>query len=129
MILVAPGPLSTVQDMGRTGYAAQGYPECGACDKYALALGNLLCGNPEAAAAIEMTLSGATVQFERDAVIALTGAACAPTLGGRPIPTYAPVRVRASDTLEIGAFSAGLRGYLCVQGGIDTPPVLSLIHI
>ena len=124
MILVAPGPLSTVQDMGRTGHAAQGYPECGACDKYALALGNLLCGNPEAAAAIEMTLSGATVQFERDAVIALTGAACAPTLGGRPIPTYAPVRVRAGDTLEIGAFSAGLRGYLCVQGGIDTPPVL-----
>ena len=52
MILVAPGPLSTVQDMGRTGHAAQGYPECGACDKYALALGNLLCGNPETAAAI-----------------------------------------------------------------------------
>ena len=75
MNILFPGPLSAVQDMGRTGHSAQGYPECGACDKYALALGNLLCGNPETAAAIEMTLAGATVQFEQDAIIALTGAA------------------------------------------------------
>ena len=124
MNILYPGPLSAVQDMGRAGHAAQGYPECGACDKYALALGNLLCGNPETAAAIEMTLAGATVQFEQDAVIALTGAACTPTLSNQPVPLYTPVRVRAGDTLETGAFSAGLRGYLCVQGGIDTPPVL-----
>ena len=124
MIILSPGPLSTVQDMGRTGHAAQGYPECGACDKYALALGNLLCGNPETAAAIEMTLTGATVQFERDAVITLTGASCTPTLDGQPVPMNAPVRVPAGATLEIVAFTAGLRGYLCVQGGVDTPPVL-----
>lgn len=124
MNILYPGPLSAVQDMGRAGHAAQGYPECGACDKYALALGNLLCGNPETAAAIEMTLAGAIVQFDQDAVIALTGAVCAPTLNGQPVPLYTPVRVRAGDTLETGAFSAGLRGYLCVQGGIDTPPVL-----
>ena len=124
MNILYPGPLSAVQDMGRAGHAAQGYPECGACDKYALALGNLLCGNPETAAAIEMTLAGTTVQFEQDAIIALTGAACTPTLSNQPVPLYTPVRVRAGDTLETGAFSAGLRGYLCVQGGIDTPPVL-----
>ena len=124
MNILYPGPLSAVQDMGRAGHAAQGYPECGACDKYALALGNLLCGNPETAAAVEMTLAGATVQFEQDAIIALTGAACTPTLSNQPVPLYTPVRVRAGDTLETGAFSAGLRGYLCVQGGIDTPPVL-----
>ena len=124
MIILFPGPLSAVQDMGRTGCAAQGYPECGACDKYALALGNLLCGNPENAAAVEMTLAGATVQFERDAVIALTGAACTPALDGQPVPTNAPVRIPAGATLETGAFTAGLRGYLCVRGGVDTPPVL-----
>lgn len=124
MNILFPGPLSTVQDMGRTGHAAQGYPECGACDKYALALGNLLCGNPETAAAIEMTLSGATVQFDRDTVIALTGAACTPTLDGQSIPLYAPVRVPAGATLTIGVFSAGLRAYLCVQGGVDVTPVL-----
>ena len=124
MIILFPGPLSAVQDMGRTGCAAQGYPECGACDKYALALGNLLCGNPETAAAVEMTLAGATVQFEQDAIIALTGAACTPTLSNQPVPLYTPVRVHAGETLETGVFSAGLRGYLCVQGGIDTPPVL-----
>lgn len=124
MNILFPGPLSTVQDMGRTGHAAQGYPECGACDKYALALGNLLCGNPANAATIEMTLTGATVQFEQETVIALTGAACAPTLEGRGIPLNAPVRVPAGATLETGLFTAGLRAYLCVRGGVDVQPVL-----
>lgn len=124
MNILFPGPLSTVQDMGRTGHAAQGYPECGACDKYALALGNLLCGNPENAAAIEMTLTGATVQFDQDTVVALTGASCAPSLDGQRIPLYAPVRVPAGATLETGMFTAGLRAYLCVRGGVDTAPVL-----
>lgn len=124
MNILFPGPLSAVQDMGRTGHAAQGYPECGACDKYALALGNLLCGNPETAAAIEMTLAGATVQFDQDTVIALTGAACDAKLDGQSIPLNAPVRVPAGATLETGMFTAGLRGYLCVQGGVDVAPVL-----
>lgn len=124
MNILFPGPLSTVQDMGRTGHAAQGYPECGACDKYALALGNLLCGNPETAAAIEMTLAGATVQFDQDAVVALTGASCAPMLNGCSIPLQMPVRIPAGATLEIGTFTAGLRAYLCVRGGVDVTPVL-----
>lgn len=124
MNILFPGPLSTVQDMGRTGHAAQGYPECGACDKYALALGNLLCGNPESAAAIEMTLTGVTVRFDQDTVIALTGAACTPTLDGQRIPLYAPVRVPAGATLHTGIFTAGLRAYLCVRGGVNVPPVL-----
>ena len=124
MNILFSGPLSTVQDMGRTGHAAQGYPECGACDKYALALGNLLCGNPESAAAVEMTLTGATVQFDQDTVVALTGAACTPTLDGQRIPLYAPVRVPAGATLETGMFTAGLRAYLCVRGGVGTAPVL-----
>ena len=124
MNILFPGPLSAVQDMGRTGHAAQGYPECGACDKYALALGNLLCGNPETAAAVEMTLAGATVQFDQDTVNALTGADCDATLDGQSIPLNVPVRVPAGATLETGMFAAGLRGYLCVQGGVDVAPVL-----
>lgn len=124
MNILFPGPLSTVQDMSRTGHAAQGYPECGACDKYALALGNLLCGNPETAAAVEMTLAGATVQFDQDAVVALTGASCAPTLNGCSIPLQMPVHIPAGATLEIGTFTAGLRAYLCVRGGVDVTPVL-----
>ena len=124
MNILFSGPLCTVQDMGRTGHAAQGYPECGACDKYALALGNLLCGNPEAAAGLEMTLVGATVQFEQSTVIALTGAVCAPTLDGQSIPLNVPVRIPAGATLETGVLTAGMRAYLCVQGGVDVTPVL-----
>lgn len=124
MKILSPGPLSTVQDMGRAGHAAEGYPECGACDKYALALGNLLCGSVPEAAALEMTLCGASIAFDAPAVIALTGAACAPTLDGRAVPTNAPVSVPAGAVLEVGPFTAGLRGYLCVRGGLDVPPVL-----
>ena len=58
--IVSPGPLTTVQDFGRHGHQAEGYPECGACDKYALALANLLCGNGGCphVAGLEYTLCG-----------------------------------------------------------------------
>lgn len=124
MKILSPGTLTAVQDMGRAGHAAEGYPECGACDKYALALGNLLCGNAEDAAALEMTLCGASVAFDQPAVIALTGAACSPTLDGRAVPMNAPVRIPAGAALDVGAFASGLRAYLCVRGGVDVPPVL-----
>lgn len=124
MRILSPGTLTAVQDMGRVGHAAEGYPACGACDKYALALGNLLCGNAESAAALEMTLCGASVVFDQPAVIALTGAACSPTLDRRAVPMNVPVRVPAGAELDVGAFASGLRAYLCVHGGVDVPPVL-----
>lgn len=124
MKILAPGPLTTVQDMGRRAHAAKGYPECGACDKYALALGNLLCGNEEGQAALEMTLSGATVAFEEPALFVLSGAQANATLDDRPVPMHEPVRACAGSTLQIGPFAEGLRGYLCVRGGIAVPPVL-----
>ena len=64
--IVSPGPLTTVQDFGRFGHQAEGYPECGACDKYALALANLLCGNGECPhmAGLEYTLAGPTLRAD-----------------------------------------------------------------
>ena len=53
--VLEPGPLTTVQDAGRTGYAAQGYRSCGAADSYAYRLGNALVGNPPGAAVLECT--------------------------------------------------------------------------
>ena len=118
------GPLTTVQDLGRTGHVAQGYPECGACDAYAARLANLLCGNPEGLAVLECTLSGPRLRFEAPAVAALTGAAMRAELDGGSCPWNEPFYVPAGGVLEIGAFSSGLRGYVAVRGGIDVPEYL-----
>ena len=124
--VISPGPLTTVQDAGRTGYAAWGFRTCGAADGYAMRTANLLAGNPQAAGAavLEMTLQGGKYQFDGDTVFALAGADMPAALDGRPVPAYTPLLARAGQVLAIGAARSGLRGYLAVFGGVDTPPVL-----
>ena len=91
--VISPGPLTTVQDAGRTGYAARGFRTCGAADGYAMRTANLLAGNPQAAGAavLEMTLQGGKYQFDGDAVFALAGADMPAALDGRPVPAYTPL--------------------------------------
>ena len=119
--VISPGPLTTVQDAGRTGYAARGFRTCGAADGYAMRTANLLAGNPQAAGAavLEMTLQGGKYQFDGDAVFALAGADMPAALDGRPVPAYTPLLARAGQVLAIGAARSGLRGYLAVFGGVD----------
>ena len=124
MKVLDPGPLTTVQDAGRTGYAAQGYRTCGAADSYAYRLGNALIGNAPGVAVLECTLRGAALQFETDTVFALTGAESPATLDGAPAPYYTPLFAKAGSTLQMGLAPTGLRSYLAVGGGIATPPVL-----
>ena len=124
MRIIQPGPLSTVQDLGRTGHQSLGFPVSGAMDARALRIGNLLLGNPEGAAAIEMTMSGMTVEFTSPAVVALTGADMRAVKNGAPMPRWTAVYMHAGDILSCGAAAAGLRGYLCVAGGIDVPAVM-----
>ena len=119
-----PGPLTTVQDAGRVGYAAQGYRSCGAADGYAYRLGNVLVGNDPGAAVLECTLRGAALRFETDTVFALTGAESPAALDSTPVPYYAPLLAKAGSVLQMGAAKTGLRSYLAVGGGIATPPVL-----
>ena len=120
-----PGPLTTVQDAGRVGYAAQGYRSCGAADGYTYRLGNVLVGNDPGAAVLECTLRGAALRFETDTVLALTGAESPAALDSTPIPYYAPLLAKAGSVLQMGAAKTGLRSYLAVGGGIATPPVPS----
>ena len=124
MTILQPGPMSTVQDLGREGCQSMGFSVSGAMDARALRIGNLLLGNPEGAAAIEMTMVGMTVEFTSDAVIALTGADMRPTLNGALMPRCTAVYVHGGDTLAMGAAASGCRGYLCVAGGIDVPVVM-----
>lgn len=119
-----PVPLTTVQDAGRVGYAAQGYRSCGAADSYAYHLANALVGNDPGAAVLESTLRGPALRFEADTVFSLTGAESPAALDGVPVPYYAPLLAKAGSTLKIGVAASGLRSYLAVGGGIATPPVL-----
>ena len=72
--VLSPGLLTTVQDLGRPGYGHLGVTPCGAADPVAVRLGNRLVGNPESAAALEMTLAGGRFSFPDGAVVALAGA-------------------------------------------------------
>jgi biotin-dependent carboxylase-like uncharacterized protein len=123
--VVRPGPLATVQDLGRPGLAALGVGASGAADRRAVRLANRLVGNPEGAAAIEATLGGLTLRFEALALIALAGAPCDAWLaGGTALAMHAPEYVPAGAELRLGMPESGLRTYVAVAGGIDVAPVL-----
>lgn len=124
--VLSGGTQTSVQDYpGRLGYWAVGVPPSGPMDSRALRLGNLLLGNPEGVAALEVTMSGPTLRFNADAVIAVTGAVLPVTLDGESLPMNVAHRVTAGAVLSIGAIAgAGARSYLCTRGGIQVPDYL-----
>ena len=122
--VLAPGPLATVQDRGRPGWAAVGVSRSGAADGPGAALANRLVGNDVGAAVIEATLGGLAVRFTAATLAVLTGARGPATLDGRQIAHAAPFHAPAGSILRLGAPARGLRTYLAVHGGIDVPAVL-----
>jgi biotin-dependent carboxylase-like uncharacterized protein len=116
--VVAPGPLTTVQDGGRPGWARLGVPRSGAFDRAALRLANRLVGNPEDTAAFEVTFGGLELRFTRAATVAITGAPCPGLDWGTP------VTVGAGRSARLGLPVRGLRTYLAIRGGVDVAPQL-----
>lgn len=123
--VVEPGTQTSVQDYpGRVGYWNIGVPPSGPMDDYAFRLANRIVGNEVGAAGLECTLQGPTLRFHADTVIALTGAPCPAALEGREVPFWAPIHVRAGETLRLGRATSGCRTYLAVRHGIDVPVYL-----
>jgi biotin-dependent carboxylase-like uncharacterized protein len=122
--VVTPGPLSTVQDLGRPGHASWGVGRSGAADRESLRLANRLVGNAADTAALEVLLGGLELRPDRDVVVALTGARCAARIGRRAVDHNTVLRVPAGSVLRLGTARAGLRTYVAVRGGIDVPAVL-----
>ncbi|MFF4133117.1 biotin-dependent carboxyltransferase family protein [Streptomyces mirabilis] len=122
--VVRAGALTTVQDRGRPGHAHLGVPRSGALDAPAAALANRLVGNPVESAVLETTLNGCALRPRSVVTVAVTGAPCPVTVGGRPAPWGAPVRVPAGALLDIGPARAGVRSYVAVAGGVAVDPVL-----
>jgi KipI family sensor histidine kinase inhibitor len=123
--IIRPGPLATVVDLGRPGYGHLGVPRSGAADAGSLRLANRLVGNPEDAAALELTLGGAALRFRDTAWVALTGAQVTARLpAGDHSGMGVPFAVPAGAVLTVPAPAAGVRSYLAVRGGITVPAVL-----
>ena len=122
--VISPGFLTTIQDLGRYGFAHLGVSASGVADALSLRIGNLLVGNPQDAAGLEMTLTGGVFEFESPAVIALTGSDFQPTLDSQTIPLWTSIRVISGQVLRCGATKSGARCYLSLHGGINVPLVL-----
>jgi urea carboxylase len=124
--VVTPGTLTTVQDYpGRLGYWDVGVPPSGPMDPLHFRLANRAVGNRDGAPGLELTVSGPTLLFATDAVVALAGARMPATLDGEAVPYCEPVRVRAGQTLAIGKAPAlGCRTYLAVRHGLEVPDYL-----
>jgi biotin-dependent carboxylase-like uncharacterized protein len=117
--VISPGPLATLQDLGRPGYLELGVGRSGAADQGAHRLANRLVGNPPEAATVEFTMGGLAIRLTRAATIALTGARCPGAATWHGALTLA-----AGTVLRLGAPATGLRSYLAVRGGFDVAPVL-----
>lgn len=122
--VVAPGLLTTVQDLGRPGWAHVGVGRSGACDRAALRRANRLVGNPEGAAGLEATLGGLHLLAFGALTIAVTGASGPLEVDGVPASMDGPIELAEGSALGIGVPLAGARTYLAVHGGVDVPSVL-----
>ncbi|MGP0012852.1 urea carboxylase [Pseudomonas sp.] len=124
--VLSGGTQTSVQDYpGRQGYWAVGVPPSGPMDSRALRLGNLLLGNPEGCAGLEITMSGPSLRFNTDAVLAVTGAVLPVSLDGAAVAMNTALRVKAGSVLSLGSITgAGARSYLCLRGGVQVPDYL-----
>jgi urea carboxylase len=124
LLVVRPGLLTTVQDLGRWGYQALGVPVAGPMDVFSHRLANDLVGNAPDAATLEITLIGPELVAETRTTLAVCGADFDMTCGGDLLSPGVSVTIEAGDVLRFGKRHRGARAYLAVAGGFLTEPVL-----
>ena len=115
--VLSPGVFTSVQGAPRFGWTSYGVPPSGAMDRVALAQANAGLGNPEGAAALEMTLVGAELETLADTTICLSGSEAEAECNGKPVALEETIAVRRGDRLRVGRIRAGVRTYLAVVGG------------
>ncbi|MBO7746958.1 biotin-dependent carboxyltransferase [Paenibacillus sp. MWE-103] len=121
LAILKPGLLTTVQDLGRHGAQKYGVIVGGAMDAFALRVANLLVGNAEHDAGLEITMVGPEIYFSEAALIAVCGGDLAPELNGRELPAWRTVYAPEGSRLRFGPARLGCRAYLAVAGGLDVP--------
>jgi antagonist of KipI len=121
LIVIRPGMLTTVQDLGRWGWQGSGVPVAGPMDAYSHRLANRLVGNTDEAAALEVTMLGPELETDAEAVCAVAGARFDVTVNGDARESSSPFVVPMGGRVRFGARRAGSRATLAVRGGFDVP--------
>jgi len=123
-VVTRAGFLTSVQDLGRTGLRQFGVSTSGALDSFGLRVANLLVGNDEGAAGLEITLGGLQLRFEDERIVAWCGGEFDVQIGSRALPAGHVAHLQAGDELKFGLAQIGCRCWLAISGGIDVPVVL-----
>lgn len=122
--VLKPGMLTTIQDLGRTGYQSQGFSVAGVMDVRSFKIANLLVDNPENEPVIEFTLIGPTLEFTSETIIAITGGDFKPTINGEPAPMYTAIYMHKGDVLSFKSAVSGTRGYIAFSSYLKIPVVM-----
>ena len=123
-VVTGAGFLTSVQDLGRTGFRQFGVSTSGALDSFALRVANVLVGNDESAAGLEIALGGLQLQFEDERIVAWCGGELDVRIGSRALPAGHVAHLQAGDELKFGRAQIGCRCWLAISGGIDVPVIL-----
>lgn len=120
MDIINPGLQTTIQDQGRIGYYHLGVPPSGAADQKSFMLGNILLGNPEGFAALEMKIKGCKIKFNKSTYIVITGAPSLVTLNNKQQSMWQVIKISENDILEVKEIEKGVYTYICISGGINS---------
>jgi antagonist of KipI len=123
-IVQRAGFLTSVQDLGRTGFRQFGVSTSGALDSFALRVANLLVGNDEGAAGLEITIGGLQLRFADERIVAWCGGEFDVRVESRPLPAGHVAHLQSGHELKFGRAQIGCRCWLATSGGIDVPVVL-----
>lgn len=124
MKFLKSGLQATVQDLGRYGYQKYGVIASGVMDPFAHRMANLLVGNKETEATLEITMLGPVIEFQEDTLIAVCGGDLSPVIDGNSIGLWKQVFIRKGNVLRFGQAKSGCRAYLAVAGGFKVPAVM-----
>ncbi len=119
-----PGILTTVQDLGRYGFSQFGVPPSGALDSFAFRVANLLAGNAEEEACLEITLAGLRIRALTEVAIAITGGDLSATLNGEPVEMWRTHLLVQDDIVAFRKVRTGCRAYFGAGGGFVVPKIM-----
>lgn len=122
--ILRSGIYTSVQDLGRFGYAAMGVPISGAMDQFSASLANAILNNPKHAAVLEITLGATSFEFVKPTLICITGGDFSAKLNGNPIPLHTAISIKRGAILTLGKQHYGVRTYIGIKGGFQSQKVL-----
>ncbi len=123
--VLKPGLLSTIQDLGRYGYQKHGVIVSGSMDPLAHKIANLLVGNDETEASLEVTLMGPALEFKETSLISICGGDLSPTIDGEAVPVWRSLLIKEGSVLRFGPCKSGCRANLAVAGGFDVETIMN----